>query len=206
LNAVVSLLSGVGFFVLIILTRPDKEVIPIDDYYDASIGKFVQKFDVKLKFAGNPLFRKIMVFEYVGDLKYEITAMEFGSFEKVLVQGAYEDQKKKDHREITITEKSLLSKRKVPMLKIVTETDAKNYLKGVSARVGAAGIVLSNENKSPVRHYPVPCTGLTTKQANALKASPKVEDAYPDGANLKVIVKEVPAGFMDRPGTDTIRF
>jgi hypothetical protein len=206
-NAAVSLVSGAVFIVIIVLTKPDKEISLVEDYYDAALGKFVQRFDVKLKFAGNPLFQRIKVFEYVGQLTYEISAMEFGSHEKLLVEGAFQDTPKKGHNEITITEKSMLSKRKVPLLRIVTAREATaNYVLGITSNVQANQIDLANVNPSPIKHYPVPCTRLSAAQKRVLLSSQKVEDVYKSGQNWVVVVKEIPAAMLGHPGTDTIRY
>ena len=202
----ISIVSGVTFILLLLLTRPGREVTPVDDYYDASLGKYVQVFDVKLRFVRNPLFGSIHVFEYVGKLKYEITAMEFGSHEKVLSQGTYKDEEKKDHREITITEKALLSKRKVPLLKVQTERYVRDFLGNVHAKVHDNGIELKNENNSRVSHYPVMCPSLSARAIQSLKSNSKVEDVYSEGSGWVVVVKDVPSGRLGRPGTDRIRY
>ena len=207
LNTAISLVSGAAFIAIIVLTKPGKEINLVEDYYDAAIGKFIQRFDVKLKFAGNPLFQRIRVFDYVGQLTYEISAMEFGSYEKLLVKGAFQDKPKKDHNEITITEKSMLSKRKVPLLRIVTAREATaNYILGITSNVQPSQINLANVNPSPIRHYPVPCTQLSAAQKKALLSSQKVEDVYPAGQSWVVVVKEIPAAMLGRPGTDIIRY
>jgi hypothetical protein len=207
-NTIISIVSGAGFITILILTKPGKEVVQVDDYYDAAIGKFIQHFDVKLKFAGNPLFKKITVFEYEGEKTYEITAMEFGSHEKILVPGAYVDKPKKDHREITITEKSMLAKRKVPLLKIETENDPPvSFVVGITCTVLSDRIDLRNVNSSPVKHYPVSCSvRLSAAQRRGLMSNQKVEDVYPKDNTTVIVVREIPAARMGRPAVDSIRF
>lgn len=207
MNTALSLVSGGIVIAAIVLTKPGKEVTHVEDYYDAALQKFIQRFDVKLRFAGNPLFPRIKVFEYEGELTYEITAMEFGFNEKLMVKGAYQDKAKKGHHVISITEKSMLSKRKVPLLRIATESEATaNFVLGITSSVQGTQINLGNVNPSAIRHYSVSCARLTATQTKALQSNQKVEDVYRSGQSWVVVVKEIPASVLGHPATDTIRF
>ena len=207
-NYLISVASGGIFLFVLLLTKPDKDVIPVDDYYDAAEGKFVQHFDVKLKFVRNPFFKKIVVFGYEGELNYEITAMEFGSHDKILLPGAYVDEAKKGHHEITITEKSMLAKRKVPLLKIETEKDpSSSFIVGITCEILADHIDLRNINNSAVKHYPVSCPfKLSAAQRRGLISNQKVEDVYLKDNTTIIVVKEIPKARMGHPAKDSIRF
>jgi len=200
----ISLITGILALIALVLTKPRSEPELIEHYVDNETDRYIQVIEVHLKFARNPLFRRIKIFEYSGNARYEIIGLEFGTYDTILPKGSYEDKQVDDHREIWMREKSLLKERRISVLRINMETEAGDYQKNMKAEINSERIEITNDNSEAVRKYAIRVH--TIKDVEKLRKDPKVDDVYQEGAQWVIIVKEIPPKRLQHSGKETVWF
>lgn len=198
----ISLVLGILSLAFLILTRSRSEQRLVEHYVDDRSGRYVQIFELSLRFVGNPLFRRIKLFEYSGKTSYEITGFEFGSYDTILPKGSYEDKQDNDRREVSIKEKSLLKDRQISILRVNIETEASDYQGHIKVETSSERIEITNDNDRTIRNYAIHVQ--TLNDVGKLRKDPKVYDAYQEGSYWVIRIKEIPARRLEQSGKEII--
>lgn len=207
LNTWVSLVSGLIFVILLVLTQSHGEPRLGTEYIDDMATMLVQQFDVRLRFVWNPLSRLsggFGVFDYNEGAACEVAGLEFGYLPTILSSSAYKEETKEGHCHIKFSEKSLLREKKISILKITLtyKYDKPDYRDSIHPSFVSGKLQVTNDNVHIVKRYAVRVPRISNK--DNLKHDPKVYDWYDEGSETVIIFKEIPARISSIVGQEII--